>query len=359
MKFGGHPQGNRVPGRKNGHSLRRIAYFSILKRHPLDQLTVRHYRPDDADRWNAFIREARNATFLFDRGFMDYHQDRFRDASLIVEAEGKWMATLPANRVGDTVFSHQGLTYGGLLCDRKLRLAETVAVFAAVLRFLEREGVRSLQVKCIPHLYHDKPSQDMEYALFLSQAELIRRDALSAVDLGEPLRLYDNRREGVRRGEKNGLMLREETDPGTFWREILEPNLEARFGTRPVHSEAEIRLLMGRFPENIRQFNVYDNDRLVAGTTLFISRHVVHSQYIAADQGRNRLGSLDLLHHELLTRFAGQKRWFDFGTSNEQGGTRLNDGLSYWKESFGAGTVAHDFYTVDTANHRFADHFLL
>lgn len=290
---------------------------------------------------------------------MDYHQDRFRDASLIVETAGKWVAALPANRVGDTVFSHQGLTYGGLLCEARLRLAETVAVFAAVLRFLEGEGVRTLQVKCIPHLYHDKPSQDMEYALFLSKARLVRRDALSVVDLGEPLRLYDNRREGVRRGEKHGLSLREETDPGVFWRDILQPNLEKRFGTRPVHSEAEIGLLMGRFPENIRQFNVYQDDRLVAGTTLFISRHVVHSQYIAADGERNRLGSLDFLYGRLLELFAGQKRWFDFGTSNEQDGTRLNDGLSYWKESFGAGTVAHDFYAVDTAGHHFASTFLL
>ena len=75
--------------------------------------TVRLYEGNDYENWNAFIGQAKNATFLFHRDFMEYHSDRFQDYSLIVLDGEKWVAVLPANVVENQVFSHQGLTYGG------------------------------------------------------------------------------------------------------------------------------------------------------------------------------------------------------------------------------------------------------
>ena len=51
---------------------------------------------------------------------MEYHKDRFQDYSLMVFDENKLVAVLPANRVEVEVFSHQGLTYGGLVLDQKI-----------------------------------------------------------------------------------------------------------------------------------------------------------------------------------------------------------------------------------------------
>ena len=47
--------------------------------------------------WDEYVRKARQASFLFERSFMDYHADRFTDASLIVRnAKNKILALLPA-----------------------------------------------------------------------------------------------------------------------------------------------------------------------------------------------------------------------------------------------------------------------
>ena len=89
----------------------------------MKKFSVKRYEPKDYDSWNAFIGQAKNATFLFHRDFMEYHKDRFQDYSLVVLDGEKWVAVLPANVVGDEVFSHQGLTYGGLVYDEKLKLA--------------------------------------------------------------------------------------------------------------------------------------------------------------------------------------------------------------------------------------------
>ena len=47
---------------------------------------VRFYKLTDYEVWNTFIGQAKNATFLFHRDFMEYHKDRFLDYSLIVFA---------------------------------------------------------------------------------------------------------------------------------------------------------------------------------------------------------------------------------------------------------------------------------
>ena len=49
----------------------------------VDRLRLEPYSPDRAGRWDGFVRASRNGTFLIERGFMDYHADRFADASLM------------------------------------------------------------------------------------------------------------------------------------------------------------------------------------------------------------------------------------------------------------------------------------
>ena len=82
----------------------------------LQQLRVQRYQPADKARWDAFVGDAKNSTFLFRRDYMDYHQERFVDHSLMILEGAEIVALLPANidRHGVLV-SHQGLTYGGLV----------------------------------------------------------------------------------------------------------------------------------------------------------------------------------------------------------------------------------------------------
>lgn len=321
----------------------------------MKNLSVRRYEPKDYSNWNAFIGQAKNATFLFHRDFMEYHKDRFQDYSLIVLDGEKWIAVLPANSVGDEVFSHQGLSYGGLVYNEKVKLASVIAVFKTVLAFLDNENISKLQLKLIPSIYHQKPAEELNYALFLTDAKLIRRDSMSVIDLSERIMIASGRKEGIAKGKKNKLQIKETDGFELFWNEILIPNLASKHQAKPVHSLEEITRLKGLFPDKIRQFNVYENETIVAGTTIFESTAVAHCQYISGKDDKNALGGLDLLFHHLITEVFKNKRFFDFGTSNENQGRKLNNGLSFWKESFGSGTVVQDFYEVETANYNVLD----
>ncbi|MDI1255163.1 MAG: GNAT family N-acetyltransferase [Flavobacterium sp.] len=325
----------------------------------MKNFTIRRYKTKDAEHWNAFISAAKNATFLFHRHFMDYHADRFKDFSLLAFADDKLVAILPANLVENSVFSHSGLTYGGLVYAEKLRLEEVIFAFRAVLSFLNENKIDTLQLKLLPSVYHKKPAQELDYALFLTEAKLIRRDTLAVIDLSKKYDYSEIRKRGIKKAVAAQLEIREDKNFDGFWNEILIPNLKKQHDAQPVHRLEEIKLLQQNFPKNIRQFNVYDNGKVVAGTTIFETETTAHAQYISTNENRETVGSLDFLYDHLLKIVFKEKRYFDFGISNESGGKRLNSGLSYWKESFGASTIVHDFYEVKTENFTLLDNILL
>lgn len=325
----------------------------------MNKYTVKKYTENDSKTWNDFIGQAKNATFLFHRNFMEYHQDRFQDYSLIVLDGEKLVAVLPANIIGNELFSHQGLTYGGLVYNEKIKLVSVIEIFQSVLSFLNENNIQKLQLKLIPSIYHKKPSEELNYILFLLQAQLSRRDTLAVIDLSNSYSLSKLRKRGVKNGINSRLIIKEVDNFTDFWDEILIPNLAKKHQTKPIHSLEEITRLKALFPEKIRQFNVYENDIIVAGTTIFESSTVAHSQYISGKEDKNELGGLDLLFYHLISEVFKNKRYFDFGISNENQGRNLNDGLSYWKESFGASTIVHDFYEVETSNYNVLDTVLI
>lgn len=312
--------------------------------------TVKKYETSDYPQWNAFIDEAKNATFLFHRDFMEYHADRFSDFSMLVFEDQKLLSVIPANRAGATVFSHQGLSYGGFVFDKKIRLQQVLNIFSAVLSFLDQQQITHFQLKLLPFFYAGYLSDEIKYALFLTEAKLIRRDTLSVIDISKPLEHSYSKKTKIKLGKASGFKIVEESDFSEFWEQVLIPNLQERHGVSPVHAVDEITLLKQRFPQNIRQFNVYQNEILVAGTTIFETETVAHAQYISGHSEQNKLGSIDFLYDFLLQNVYKTKQYFDFGTSNENAGRNLNAGLLYWKESFGSKIAVQDFYEVETSH---------
>lgn len=312
--------------------------------------TVKRYQESDYNSWNTFVNQAKNATFLFHRDFMEYHKDRFEDFSLLVFEGKKLIAILPANRAGGIVYSHQGLTYGGLVYKETLKLASVIPVFKAILCYLSENKITKIQIKTLPSIYHNKPAEELNYALFLAEAQLIRRDTLAVIDLSQPFDFSTIRKRGIQKGINNNLVIKEVNNFEDFWNQVLIPNLESKHNAAPVHTLGEIELLKSHFVKNIRQFNVYYDDKIVAGTTVFESENVAHCQYISKYEEQENLGSLDFLYDHLINKVFAHKRFFDFGISNENQGKILNIGLSCWKESFGANIVVHDFYEVATAH---------
>lgn len=303
------------------------------------------YTPDKATEWNQFVAQSKNGTFLFNRSYMDYHADRFNDYSLMFYDNGRLYALLPANRRDDVLYSHQGLTYGGLVMDMKCRAASIRHLFQLLADYLKKEGFKSVVYKHVPYIYATQPADEDLYALTnIFHAALSSRDVASVVDLTCRIPLSMLRRRGVKKAVKNNLKVSEMQDFASFWH-VLKDNLMKRFHASPVHSLAEITLLHERFPQHIRLFVVTQGDKLLGGTVLYCMPHIVKTQYISANEEGRRIGALDLLFDTLLERFSSEGiRYFDFGTSNQVDNDDLNDSLIFQKEGFGGRAVCYDTY---------------
>ena len=326
----------------------------------MKKYTVKQYQSEDFGIWNEFVANAKNATFLFHRDFMEYHSDRFHDFSLLIFDEKQNLkAILPANRVEETLFSHQGLTYGGLVLNQKTKLQEVIEMVNGLLFFLDKNEITKLHLKQIPSIYSDFPSDEVDYLSFILNAKIVRKDSLSVIDLHSNYKFSNSRKQEINKGIKNNLVIREEENFGEFWNQVLIPNLKQKYNTNPLHSLEEIMGLKAKFPNNIRQFNVYLNNKIIAGTTVFETKNVVHSQYISGNSETNALGSLDFLYSKLINEIFVHKKYFDLGPSNENQGQNINMGVQFWKEGFGARTIVQNFYEIETKNYSLLENVLL
>ena len=81
----------------------------------ITDISVKRYSPDYERMWNEFVIASKTGVFFFHRNYMDYHSHRFKDHSLLFFYKNQLLSMLPANSSGDTLYSHQGLTFGGMI----------------------------------------------------------------------------------------------------------------------------------------------------------------------------------------------------------------------------------------------------
>lgn len=311
-------------------------------------IEIRRYSNTDKPIWDDFVKRSKNATFLHLRDYMDYHADRFADFSLMAfNHHGKLAAVMPANIVGSTLHSHQGLTYGGWLTPVKHFTAVTMLeVWDAMMSFLKENGIRTLVYKAIPYIYHRYPADEDLYALFRHGAQIAECNISTAIIASDPNSAFDRRvRRTLRHAEEEGVVVKASYDYATFWK-ILSDNLSNKYQAAPVHTLDEIELLHSRFPDNIRLHMAYIGEEAVAGAVMFVDGNVAHAQYSSANERGSATGALCSLFNQLIRVDYADHRYYDFGTSNEQHGLFLNTNLIEMKTGHGGRGVAYQIFKV-------------
>ena len=310
------------------------------------------YTLSDKAAWDNFVSLSRNATFLFYRDFMDYHADRFVDASLMfLDSHGRLKGLLPASwhEGSREIRSHGGLTYGGLLLSPTTHAHEVAEMLLKARDYYRSTfAAERMLIRHIPSIYHKMPSDDELYWGFRLNMQLVGCALSSTVELHHQAPFATLRRRGMLRAKRFGLSVEEASkskDWEDFW-SLLTDVLTSRHGRKPVHNVEEIMVLKGRFPQNIRLKIVRSKNAIIGGTVLFCAPPVVHAQYIAASDLGCEQGALDLLFYNLLQEYSQSDtyRYFDFGISTEKDGHYLNKGLNAQKEGFGARSTVYNTF---------------
>ena len=198
----------------------------------------------------------------------------------------------------------------------------------------------------MPYIYHIHPSEEDSYSLFRNDAKLFRRDVTTTIYLSEKIKYQEQRKRAVKKAVKNNLIFEESKDFRSYWG-ILEATLNAQHGARPVHTVDEIENLVTLFPENIKLFLAKKENVILGGVLVFENTQIVHTQYLANSIIGRDVGALDFVIDKLINEIYKDKKYFDFGISNENDGRFLNTGLIAQKEGFGARAIVHDFYELE------------
>lgn len=307
---------------------------------------IKRYTESDTKEWNEFLENSKQATFLFHRNYMDYHADRFDDHSLLFYRKNKLVALLPANQKDTTLHSHQGLTYGGLLTNKKATTTDVCNIFKSLADYLSSAGIETMVYKAIPHIYHRLPAEEDLYALTnICKASLLTRHVSSTLAAPHRPAFTESRKSGLRKAIRQHIFIRESNDLEAFWH-ILTNNLQRQYNALPVHTLSEIERLKALFPNNIRLFLAHNaSGKPIGGTLIYESPCVVHTQYISASPEGKDNGAIDLLFSHLLHEvYANDARFFDFGKSSDGDGSLLNTSLIFQKEGFGARALCYDTY---------------
>lgn len=305
---------------------------------------IRRYRPNLEKEWNAYVAKARNATFLFNRSYMDYHLDRFEDYSIMFYKNGHLHSILPAHIKESVLYSHFGLTYGGLLMDINVTAADTVQLFKELNVYLKNAGITKVVYRPVPYIYHQIPAEEDLYAIFWHcNARLLYRNIGTTIFMRQNLRWRKDHRRRLKNAQSQGIRVERDSSIEDFWK-VLEDNLMKKFCARPVHTKEEMLLLKSRFPNEIIQYNAYLNEQIIGGITFYIMPNVIHGQYSSTNDLGKQYGAMEAIYEQVMYHDYTDYTYLDFGSSTEENGSIINEGLIAHKEGYGGRAVCYDTY---------------
>lgn len=308
-------------------------------------MNTRKYQSADSALWDHFIDSCRNSLFLFKRSYMEYHKDRFVDNSLLFYENNRLLAVLPASIQGNELYSHAGLTFGGLLYPQKLGVTDILKIFESLIFYMKTEGFTKINYKVIPYIFHTLPTEEDLYVLSKFGARMIKRELSTALCFGNRIKFSKGKREGVKKAVKQNLVFSESDDFEQLF-EIGTKIMKDRHDLLPVHNAHEMEYLKSTFPENIKMFEVSDHDEVLACTLIYDYGVTVHTQYMYNTDRGFSCGALDFLMDQVIQKYHHQKKFLSFGISTEDGGKKLNVGLQRQKEMLGGRSILHDTYQL-------------
>lgn len=310
------------------------------------------YEEKYEEQWDDFVEnEAINGTFLQQWKFLNYHgKDRFRDCSIMFWSKNKLVAVCPACIIvekGKKIFySHMGSTYGGLVVSKELLRAEKMkALIDSFENFLKEHQFNKCILKPTMSLLCVRPQDIIEFFMYFNgyreSKELniyIDYSCYNTVDIIN--NFSKMKRRNTKKCLDEGMQLRQLKSYQSIkeFHRVLSKNL-LKYNKTPVHTVEELMVLQERLGKNIKFYGAYLNEKLLAGTMVFLfeKTQLAHTQYLAADPDYNYLNPMTFIYYKMIEVFAQEKYHFlSWGIATEHLGRDINYNLANNKEEFGS-----------------------
>lgn len=310
-------------------------------------MEIVRYKPIFKERWDSFVWGSCNGTIFHTQKFISYHPpDRFEDYSLLIRDGSEIVAVFPAAKMGGTLKSHPGTSFGGPVIRNFPNVKETKEILSLIVSFAEREGFGAIDMRLPPYIFHHQPCDEIDFIAYKLGFRLDSLEMTSAIPMENQIFRSDTER-SIRKAHR-GLTFKCSDEWERYW-EILRNNLAYRHDAEPTHNLDEILKLKGLFPNKVYLFASYLGDIMTGGIVVFVCNDkTFHTFYHAQDYDYQNYRSLNLVIYELIKWGNDKKfKFMNLGISTENHGDIINWGLYRFKEGFGARGVLRKYYRLE------------
>lgn len=286
-------------------------------------VAVRPFRPEDAGRWDDFVRAGAGGTFFHLSPWRRVIERAFghRTHYFIAERAGIITGVLPLTHVrsalfGSSLIANAFAVHGGpVAADAESRQA----LDRAAVQLMGRLAVPVLEMRGCSEDRIGWPQKSGLYAIFRKPIEASVEANLKSVPRKQ--------RAMIRKGIHNGLHSELDDDVGRLHRIYAES--VHNLGT-PVFAKSYFRILREEFPDASDIVTITCNGKAVAAVLNFYFRDQVLPFYGGGTAAARMLAANDFMYWEVMRRACERGyRIFDFGRS------KLGTGAYAFKHNWG------------------------
>jgi len=322
-------------------------------------ISIKKYSKIFINEWNDFVAFSNNGSLFANRHFLNYHIKRsFKDCSLLFYYNKKIVAVLPAAIKKNSLYSHPGASYGGIILASGVNFKTINLIVKELTQFCLKKNFRSIVLIMCPQAYFLNTDESLNYILerrgyhikerYISHIVSIKSKKDVKTLLTKRKQRYINSL-----SENNSFKLQESNSFGAFYKILF--NLKKKYNAPPTHSLDELKKIKKLFPKKCMLITSKLNNKVVGGTfLLFINKKVSLVFYnVVLDSHRNsQLSAYQLYHSMAVSKKLGCEL-VDFGVS--QNPERLDPlspkmSLIQFKEHFGARGAMRTIYMKEFNN---------
>jgi hypothetical protein len=316
----------------------------------VNEWVIRPYRPEDATKWKAFLRDSNNGTLFHDLEFLAYHPPDKYDFRHLVALRGTHIeAVIPGALTADGIFvSSAGASIGGPAVKKSLPAEVCMHLVEALQLYCNSAGWQEIEITLPPPIYHDEPDQIIEFALHARGFQLVHRSMSLLIPLDHETgdnyqHLFrQSQRSYVRACRRRGVVVTETGLEGLGAFLELLAETYARLEALPTHTPEEIESLFHRLPGRVRIWSAKLEETTIASVLLFVlNRNICNTFYICDSAAHREFHGVTVLLAEAIDVLAKRGfRYLDLGPSAS--GAHFNRGVVSFKESLGARAFCRD-----------------
>lgn len=317
-------------------------------------MKVYKYDSSFLQEWDNFVDDSQNGNLFHKMNFLSYHEEgKFSDCSILVKDEkNKLVAVFPAADINNTIVSHLGSTYGGVIFKKNLKLFEKTNILEIIIEYYK--GLyQNFSIKMIiQENFISSINDDFYYLLWYFNFELSSKEISVCIDVKDFLSYVGMRKttkQYIRSEKINKLGIDyciADNDEIKDCYSLIKKNLKEKYNKEPTHTYQEIVDLKKKFPDDILFFLAKKDSVVLVTYVLFrLNDKIWHTFYIAKNEIAENISDIGLV--SFIIDFLNQNnyQYLNFGISSRE--KEIKWAIHNYKEQYSKRLLTRDVWILD------------